>query len=83
MTEVAVVGVADARLGQRPVALVVPTADFSEKEFLAWAKKEVAGYRRPKSVHQVESLPRGGNGKLDRGTATDTAERLQTKDVAP
>lgn len=74
--DVAVVGLPDDRLGERPVALVVAAADFDREGFLAWAAEHVAGYRRPRAVAVVDDLPRGNHGKLDRRTATERAGTL-------
>lgn len=72
--EVAVVGLPDDRLGERPVALVVPSGeDFDPEEFRSWAEREIAGYRRPRDVAVVDALPRGNHGKVDRAAATDLA----------
>jgi acyl-CoA synthetase (AMP-forming)/AMP-acid ligase II len=72
--EVALVGVPDDRIGERPVAVVVPSeAPFDEAAFLEWAREQVAGYRRPREVVVVDSLPRGANAKLDRDAATAMA----------
>ena len=67
--DVAVVGVPDERLGDRPVAVVVPEEGFDAVRFLAWAHDEVAGYRRPAAVVLADELPRGTHGKVDRGAA--------------
>lgn len=71
--DLAIVGVPDDRLGERPIALVVPTDAFDEQKFLGWAENEVAGYRRPREVVIVEELPRGNHGKIDRDAATQLA----------
>lgn len=73
LSDVALVGVPDDRLGERPVAVVVPGADFDEASFLAWTKEHVAGYRRPTEVVLVDELPRGNHGKIDRASATEVA----------
>ncbi|HUJ27088.1 MAG TPA: class I adenylate-forming enzyme family protein [Myxococcales bacterium] len=75
LAELAIVGVPDPRLGQVPAALVVASGGFDEQKFLAWAADRVAGYRRPRSVVRVPSLPRGPNGKLDRRAAAALAQR--------
>jgi acyl-CoA synthetase (AMP-forming)/AMP-acid ligase II len=72
--EVALVGLPDDRLGDRPVAVVVPTADFDADAFLAAASDAVAGYRRPRAVVTVEEIPRGNNRKVDRAAATELAQ---------
>ncbi len=71
--DVALVGVPDDRLGERPVAVVVPGPDYDEEAFLAWADDKVAGYRRPREVVVVDVLPRGNNDKVDRAAATELA----------
>jgi acyl-CoA synthetase (AMP-forming)/AMP-acid ligase II len=71
VADVAVVGVPDDRLGERLVAVVVPNAGFEAEAFLAWAGDHITGYRRPSEVVEIEELPRGPNGKVDRGAATD------------
>jgi acyl-CoA synthetase (AMP-forming)/AMP-acid ligase II len=73
VAEVAVVGLPDARLGDRPVALVVPLASFDVAAFFAHARSEVAGYRRPHGVITVDAIPRGNNHKVDRDAATRIA----------
>lgn len=71
--EVAVVGVPDARLGERLVALVVAEEGFDAEAWLTWARSQLSGYRRPSAVVVVDALPRGPNGKLDRRAATALA----------
>lgn len=73
VTDLAIVGVPDDRLGERPVALVVAAPGFDEEKFLGWAESEVAGYRRPRQVVVVDELPRGNHGKIDRESATEMA----------
>lgn len=77
VAEIAVVGVADARMGELPAALVVARgARFDADAFMAFAEVQVAGYRRPRHVRVVDALPRGGNGKLDRSAATEMMAAL-------
>ncbi len=71
--EVAVVGLPDDRLGDRPVALVVAGPDFDPSAFLTAAGAAVAGYRRPRGVVLVDEIPRGNNRKVDREAATRLA----------
>ncbi len=80
VAELAIVGVPDDRLGERLVAVVVPTDGFDDDQFLRWARDQVAGYRRPASVVVVDDIPRGANGKVDRAGATELAlERLEAE----
>ncbi len=76
VAELALVGVPDARLGEMPVAVVVPCGAFDADEFLAWAAGRVAPYRRPRAVVRVAALPLGGSGKIDRRAASELAQRL-------
>lgn len=77
VAEIAVVGLADDRLGERPVALVVPRQDtFDREAFLLWAQGVVAGYRCPREVHVVQAIPRGHNAKVDRAAATRLGEQV-------
>jgi acyl-CoA synthetase (AMP-forming)/AMP-acid ligase II len=71
--DLAVVGVPDDRLGERLVAVVVPGEGFDDAAFLTWAEEHTAGYRRPSAVVEVDELPRGAHGKLDRDAATELA----------
>lgn len=74
VADVALVGVPDDRLGERPVALLVPAGGGVDADaYLEWAEQAVAGYRRPQAAFVVDDLPRGNNGKLDRRAATDIA----------
>lgn len=80
--DVALVGVPDDRLGERPVALVVAGPDFDDDAFLGWSKEHVAGYRRPRQVVRVDRLPRGNNEKVDRAAATEVAVERVGDDAA-
>ncbi len=71
--EVALVGVPDERLGERPIALVVADEGFDADAFLAWAAQQVAGYRRPRDVARVDAIPRGPHDKIDRAAAARLA----------
>jgi acyl-CoA synthetase (AMP-forming)/AMP-acid ligase II len=71
LDDLAIVGVPDDRLGDRLVAVVVAGGSFDADAFLRWAKDETAGYRRPTEVVEVDELPRGANGKIDRDAATE------------
>ncbi len=77
--EVTVVGLPDGRLGERPVALLIPKGSpeqFDAEAFLVWAAEHVAGYRRPRQVFVVSSLPRGNHGKINRAEATRLALQI-------
>jgi malonyl-CoA/methylmalonyl-CoA synthetase len=62
--EVAVVGVPDDVWGERIVAAVVARSPVGAEELRAWCRRSLAGYKVPKEVVFVESLPRNSLGKV-------------------
>jgi len=60
--DVAVVGVADERLGEVPVAFVVGDADPAALE--AHCRRELVPYKVPVAFHRVDALPRNDVGKV-------------------
>lgn len=68
ISQVAVVGVPDARLGEVGCAFVVPrpgqdASDLPER-LIAWSRDEMANYKVPREVRIVESLPLNASGKV-------------------
>jgi acyl-CoA synthetase (AMP-forming)/AMP-acid ligase II len=61
--DAAVVGVPDARFGERVVAVVA--GDVDEPSVIAHVKARLAHYKAPRHVLLVDSLERRENGKLD------------------
>jgi acyl-CoA synthetase (AMP-forming)/AMP-acid ligase II len=68
VSEVAVIGVADDRMGEVGRAYVVlrPEASVDEQELIEYCRARLANYKVPRSVKIVESLPRNGSGKVDK-----------------
>ncbi|HZT65125.1 MAG TPA: FadD3 family acyl-CoA ligase [Acidimicrobiales bacterium] len=67
VAQVAVVGAPDGRLGEVPVAFVVPSADAPDslpEDLVVWAKEQMANYKVPRHVSVVESLPVNASGKV-------------------
>jgi long-chain acyl-CoA synthetase len=68
VAEVACVGIPDPDLGEEVGAAVVlkPGADVDPDELREWVKARVAGYKYPRHVWLVDSLPHGPTGKIVR-----------------
>ncbi len=62
VAEVAVVGLADADLGQRIVAFVVGDAD--PETLIEFVAQQLSVHKRPREVRLVDSLPRNAMGKV-------------------
>ena len=76
--QVAVIGVPDDRLGEVPMAYVVPAAGTEPDPdgIIAWARDEMANYKVPRRIEVVDELPLNASGKVlkyelrDRAAAT-------------
>ncbi|HEX6420632.1 MAG TPA: FadD3 family acyl-CoA ligase [Acidimicrobiales bacterium] len=66
VSQVAVIGVPDERLGEVGRAFVVPRAGATvdEAELVAWARENMANYKVPRSVRVVDALPLNATGKV-------------------
>jgi acyl-CoA synthetase (AMP-forming)/AMP-acid ligase II len=64
--EVAVVGIADPVWGEAIHAEVVlaPRAEITEQELINFVGQRLAGYKKPRSIRFVESLPMTATGKV-------------------
>jgi len=62
----AVVGIADARLGEEIKAVVVrkPGVSISEAELQEWCKEQFASYKYPRVIEFRDALPLGPTGKI-------------------
>lgn len=81
--DVAVTGAADARLGEVPIAFVVPKpgASLNAEDIVARCRGQIANFKVPQAVHVVDALPyhTAANGsKLQRHVLREWAsERLR------
>jgi len=75
----AMVGVADARLGERNCLCVIPKAGqaVTLPEMIAHLKGQVADYKLPEELHIVAELPFTATGKLRRHVLTDMIAKGQ------
>ena len=71
-----VVGVENEKFGQAvtAVASLLPGADVDEATVITAVKGELAGFKAPKSVVFVDSVPRAPNGKADYKSAQKFAD---------
>jgi HIP---CoA ligase len=69
ISQVAVIGTPDARLGEVGAAFVVPRAGTSltESEVVEWARTHIANYKVPRRVELVDALPLNASGKVLKG----------------
>lgn len=67
LVEVAVVGVIDALLGHRLVAIATPqSTNLNVQDLLRGCAARAPGYKVPTEVRLVRALPKNDNGKVDR-----------------
>ncbi len=69
ISEVAVIGVPDERMGEVGKAYVVtrPGATLEPAELISWARERLANYKVPRFVEIVSALPRNASGKVRKG----------------
>jgi len=73
--QVAVVGVPDARMGEVPLAYVVPAPGraFDADAVLAWARERLANYKVPRHALVIAELPINASGKVLKNELRDRA----------
>jgi len=75
ISQVAVVPIPDARLGEVGVAFVVPRADaeLDEVALLIWARTRLANFKVPRVVYVVDALPMNASAKVLRNELREQA----------
>jgi len=73
-----VTGVPDQRWGEAVTAIIKlkEDADLTPDEIIEYCRSKMAGYKRPKQVLFVQSLPRSASGKLERKALKELAAKL-------
>ena len=76
--QVAVIGVADDRLGEVGAAFIVPSPDGApdRDELTAWCRAEMANYKVPRYIWLVEALPLTASNKVLKAALRDRARDL-------
>ncbi len=66
VSQVAVVGVPDERMGEVGMAFVVATAGVAldEREVIGWCRERMANYKVPRAVRVLDALPLNATGKV-------------------
>lgn len=75
VAEVAVIGISDPKWVERVCAFVVPRDGevLDAADIIDWTSRSLAGYKRPKKVYFIESLPKGPSGKTLKRVLRDSA----------
>jgi acyl-CoA synthetase (AMP-forming)/AMP-acid ligase II len=65
---VAVVGIADERLGEVPCAVLVPAdrESFDSQDFDRWLRESMSNFKVPRKVILADALPTNASGKVDK-----------------
>ena len=85
VADVAVIGLPDARWGERVAAVVVrrPDDPVTAAELVALARAHLAGFKTPRSITFVDELPRNAAGKvLKQQLREELAARAPDPDAA-
>ena len=81
--EVSVIGVPDLKWGEAIKAVVSlnPGKTATEKELIDFCRKNIAGYKKPKSVDFVDDLPKSNYGKILKRELRDQYWQNQERNV--
>lgn len=70
-----VVGVDDEKFGQAVTAVLSGSSEVTAESVVAGVKDQLAGYKAPRNIVIVETVPRAPNGKADYRAALELAEK--------
>jgi acyl-CoA synthetase (AMP-forming)/AMP-acid ligase II len=63
--DAAVLGMPDARFGEKVTAIVELNKPVDDADLIAHVRQHLAAYKSPKSIHRIDSVMRSPNGKLE------------------
>jgi acyl-CoA synthetase (AMP-forming)/AMP-acid ligase II len=72
--DAAVLGVPDAARGESLIACLVTQGELSRETVMSHLRHELAGYKLPRRLVFLDSIPRNERGKLDRGALLRAAQ---------
>lgn len=80
VSDVAVVGISDARLGEIPAAFVVPTSEVNQSEMegvlVEYCREQLSHFKCIRHVELIDVIPRSEAGKVQRGELMAMAQML-------
>ncbi|MHA1986609.1 MAG: class I adenylate-forming enzyme family protein [Promethearchaeota archaeon] len=86
--EAGVIGVPDPNIGETIKAFVVLKSEYqdgkiTDKDIIEWAKERLAGYKYPRKVEFIRTLPRTTIGKPFRRKLREMEEEKKEKPLSP
>ncbi|HEY1827538.1 MAG TPA: FadD3 family acyl-CoA ligase [Acidimicrobiales bacterium] len=64
VTQAAVIGIPDDRLGEVGMAFVVAASGVTGSDIIEWSRQHMANYKVPRAVELVDALPLNATGKV-------------------
>ncbi|MCZ4548592.1 AMP-binding protein [Gordonia rubripertincta] len=79
LSQAAVIGVPDDRLGEVPLAFVtVEDNAATESDITRWARQNLSNYKVPRRVVIIDAMPVTANGKIDKSRLRTMATNIQS-----